>query len=327
MPIANFRSVIKRKALIQLFMLLSAVCCSVLWAAQPARWSPLLEAEALAAMLDGPATVRVVHVTGDAQAGVIPGAVYAPYSAFRGPANNAGQLPPLPALQAIVQQLGITAQTPVVVVHQGSSAADFGAATRVYWTLKSLGVQQLAVLNGGFQQWQAAGLPVSETVAAVAPSRYEPDWQDSWRMTAQQVEQSLDDDNITLVDARPAAFYLGQQSVAARPGTIRGADNLSFESWFEGNRLRPATELQQLFSANRPREALTTVSFCNTGHLASINWFVLSELLGVSDTRLYAESVVDWAQQSRPMDNQPGRLTWYWGMTRDWLAQLMGSQP
>lgn len=327
MPSANFRSLIAGKALMLLFTLVSAACSSMLWAAQPARWSPLLEAEALAAMLDGPATLRVVHVTGDVKAGVIPGAVYAPYSAFRGPASNAGQLPPLPALQALVQQLGISAQTPVVVVHQGSSAADFGAATRVYWTLKSLGVQQLTVLNGGFQQWQAAGLPVSETVAVVAPSRYEPVWQDRWRLTAQQVEQSLDDDAITLVDSRPAAFYLGQQSVAARPGTIAGADNLSFESWFAGNRLRPATELQQLFSANRPREAATTVTFCNTGHLASINWFVLSELLGVSDTRLYAESVVDWAQQSRPMDNQPGRLAWYWDMTRDWLGQLVGSHP
>lgn len=326
MPIANYRRLITRKALVLLFTLLSPAWCAMLWA-QPTQWSPLLQAETLAAILDGPATVRVVHVTGDVQAGVIPGAVYAPYSAFRGPGSNAGQLPPLPALQALVQQLGITAQTPVVVVHQGNSAADFGAATRVYWTLKALGVQQLAVLNGGFQQWQAAGLPVSASVAAVAPSRYEPVWQDTWRLSAQQVEESLNDDTITLVDSRTAAFYLGQQRTASQPGTIAGADNLSFDTWFDDNQLRPVAQLQQLFSRHRPRPAPTTVTFCNTGHLASINWFVLSELLGVADTRLYAESVVDWAQQSRPMDNQPGRLAWYWSMTRDWLGQLMGDKP
>ena len=292
--------------------------------AQPAQWSPLLEADALAAILESPATVRVVHVTGDARDGVIPGAVRASYAAFRGPASNAGQLPPLPQLQTLLQQLGITAQTPVVVVHQGSSASDFGAAARVYWSLKSLGVQHLAVLNGGFQQWLAAGLPVSSETSAVTPSGYEPVWQDTWRLTTEQVEQSLEDDTITLLDARPSAFYLGQQSIAAQPGTISNADNLSFDTWFEGNRLKPADELQQLFSNNRPRQTPTTVSFCNTGHWASINWFVLSELLGVSDTRLYAESVVEWAQQSRAMDNQPGRLAWYWGMTRDWLRQLAG---
>jgi thiosulfate/3-mercaptopyruvate sulfurtransferase len=291
--------------------------------ALPAHWSPLLDVHALVNILDSAAAVRVVQLTDPAQHEVIPGAVSAAYSDFRGPANNPGQLPPMSALQALVQQLGITAQMPVVIVHRGSSASDFGAATRVYWTLKSLGVQHLAILNGGFQQWLDADLPVSAD-AAVAASRYEPVWQDNWRLTTGQVAQALDNDSITLLDSRPQTFYLGQQSIAARPGTIRGADNLSFDTWFEGNRLRPAEELQHLFSANRPRQATTTLAFCNTGHWASINWFVLSEVLGVSDTRLYAESVVEWAQQSRPMDNQPGRLQWYWDMTREWLRQLAG---
>jgi hypothetical protein len=73
--------------------------------AQPAQWSPLLEVDALVNLLDGPAKVRVVHVTGDARDGVIPGAVRASYAAFRGPASNAGQLPPLPQLQTLLQQL------------------------------------------------------------------------------------------------------------------------------------------------------------------------------------------------------------------------------
>ncbi|HDZ07471.1 sulfurtransferase [Pseudohongiella sp.] len=295
--------------------------------AQPAQWSPLLQVNTLAGILDGPVPVRVIHVTGDAGAGVIPGAVRAPYSDFRGPGSNAGQLPPMQALQALLQQLGIDAETPVVVVHQGSSASDFGAATRVYWTLKSLGVQHLAVLNGGFQQWQAAGLPVSMEPAVVPVSRYQPLWQDTWRLTSEQVADALADDRITLLDSRPAAFYLGQQSIAAQPGTIRGAENLSFATWFDGNQLKPLSELQQLLSTNRPVQTPTTVAFCNTGHWASINWFVLSELLGVSDTRLYAESVVEWAQQARPMDNQPGRLAWYWDMTRDWWRQITDNQP
>ena len=112
--------------------------------AQPAQWSARLEADTLASILGEAPNVRVIHVSGDAQAGVIPGRVFAPYSAFRGPASNAGQVPPLPALQAVLQRLGIDAQIPVVVVHQGSNAADFGTASRVYWTLKSLGVQHLA---------------------------------------------------------------------------------------------------------------------------------------------------------------------------------------
>ena len=47
--------------------------------------------------------------------------------------------------------------TPVVVVHQGTNQTDFGAAARVYWTLKSSGIAPLAILNGGMNAWAAAG--------------------------------------------------------------------------------------------------------------------------------------------------------------------------
>ncbi|MBU2098404.1 MAG: sulfurtransferase [Gammaproteobacteria bacterium] len=302
---------------------------------QSVPWSPLLDVRALAGMLESqsrsPAVndasaLRVVHVTGDQSAGVIPGAVFVPYSEFRGPAHNAGQLPALQTLQELVQKLGIESHTPVVIVHQGSTASDFGAATRVYWTLKSLGVQQLAVLNGGFQQWQAAGLPVSLQTATVPASDFTPVWHDNWRMATPQVEQVLQSDNARLIDSRPSSFYLGDQAVAARPGTIQGAVSLSFETWFDGSLLKPLHELQPLLNRSAVLDAspTTTVAFCNTGHWASINWFVLSELLNVPDTRLYAESVVEWAQQARPMDNQPGRLRWYWDMTRKWLNQITG---
>lgn len=328
-----------------------SLCLPSVLVAQTQPWSPLLDVNTLARLLgveSSPASVddlahavapRVVHITGDVSAGLIPGAVFVPYSEFRGPTGNAGQLPALEKLQALVQKLGIDAQTPAVVVHQGNSASDFGAATRVYWTLKSLGVQQLAVLNGGFQQWLSAGLPVSQQPALVQPSGFTPDWQDTWRISAEQLAQSLEDDRFRLIDSRPADFYTGRQAVAVRPGTIPGADNLSFETWFDGALLKPLDQLQPLaasssvFNASSdnhtltdltPGVASTTVAFCNTGHWASINWFVLSELLNVPDTRLYAESVVEWAQQARPMDNQPGRLNWYWGITRNWLRQITG---
>ena len=52
------------------------------------------------------------------------------------------------------------------------------------------------------------------------------------------------------------------------------------------------------------------VSFCNTGHWAAINWFVLSEVAGQSGARMYPGSMVEWSQApgaSAAMDNVPGR--------------------
>lgn len=266
--------------------------------------------------------IRVLHLTGDYNAGHIAGALNAPYARFRGPASNAGQLPPLSELQTLVSELGLNADTPVVLVHQGSNASDMGAATRVYWTLKSLGLQHLAILNGGLQNWREASLPLTQTPATVTPSSFQPQWQDTWRIATAELETQIHQAPLNLVDARPLAFYLGQQATAARPGTLPGADNLSYETWFDGSRLKPLAELQGLFASHLPAADAAPVSFCNTGHWASINWFVMSELAGIPNTRLYAESMVEWAQVPRPMDNQPGRLAHYWAMTSYWLRSL-----
>jgi thiosulfate/3-mercaptopyruvate sulfurtransferase len=64
------------------------------------------------------------------------------------------------------------------------------------------------------------------------------------------------------------------------------------------------------------------VSFCNTGHWAAINWFALSELAGVENTRLYAESVVEWTQAGYPLMNQPSRLGHYWNLISAWFNGL-----
>ena len=55
-----------------------------------------------------------------------------------------------------------------------------------------------------------------------------------------------------------------------------------------------------------------TISFCNTGHWAATNWFVLSELLGHKSIKLYPESVVDWSNAGLAMQNVPTRLQQFW---------------
>jgi thiosulfate/3-mercaptopyruvate sulfurtransferase len=209
-------------------------------------------------------------------------------------------------LTAVVQQLGITQKTPVAIVHQGSSDVDMGASTRVYWTLKSLGIENLAVLNGGFAAWQAAGLPVSTDANTVAASDFVPAWSDAYTVHTAEVEQLVTNDAARLIDGRPAAFFEGTQVTAARAGTIKGAENLSFVSFFNQASMKSASDLSSVLSAASASNDELTVSFCNTGHMASINWFVMSEVAGMENVKLYAESIVEWAQSpDRPMDNEP----------------------
>ena len=302
---------------------LTGVSLPALAAAAPEGWTPLLEPDTLAAMLDSDAEIRVVRVSGDFEAGHIPGAVSAPYGQWRGPPQNPGALREPDEFRELVQSLGITADTPVVIVHEGASTSDMGTAARVYWTLKSLGVQDLALLNGGFAAWAGAGFDVSTTAQDVEATDFAAQWNEDWRVTTEEVENLVEAGDARIIDARPEGFFEGLTWSIARPGTLPGAGNLTFSDWFEGERMVGPEAAREIAESYDQTDAPLTVSFCNTGHWAAINWFALSELAGVENTRLYAESMAEWTAAGRPLDNAPGRLTVYWTQTRDWFDGLL----
>jgi thiosulfate/3-mercaptopyruvate sulfurtransferase len=51
----------------------------------------------------------------------------------------------------------------------------------------------------------------------------------------------------------------------------------------------------------------------------------LSELAGIANTRLYAESMAEWTRSGGSLDNSPGRVRYYWMVTRDWIARMLQS--
>ncbi|MGA8008259.1 MAG: rhodanese-like domain-containing protein [Thiomonas sp.] len=276
-------------------------------------FGPLISAATLAAQL---AQVRVVDIRDDAtapDAAHIPGAIPAPYADWRGPASNPGALLPLPQFTALVRRLGLTAQTPVVIVSSGDDASDFGAPARVYWTLKWLGLKQLAILNGGMTAWQAAALPLTRQPTHVAPSQFTPQLDNAVLATRATVEHDLGSPATLLLDARPKAFYLGRAKApaASRPGTLPGALDFNNLRWFtQGGGALPDTAALERIARDLPQQAgaRQAVSFCNTGHWAATNWFVLSELLHRPNVALYPGSMVDWSRADAPMAHVPTRL-------------------
>lgn len=301
---------------------LAAMLPTGLAAAAPEGWAPLLAPNDLSAMIEAGEDLRIVQVSGDYAAAHIPGAVSAPYAEWRGPPENPGALRETAEYQALVQSLGITAQTPVVLVHEGASQTDMGTATRVYWTLKSLGVEDLAVLNGGLEAWAAADLPTSNEPVTVAASDYAPELDGEWRVTTEDVRAMVaEGGDGRLIDARPKDFFEGITWSIARPGTISGAGNLTYDVWFEGDAMVGPEAARRIAAEYGRTDAPVTVSFCNTGHWASINWFALSELADVPNTRLYAESMAEWTQSGGALDNAPNRVEYYWRVTRNWISE------
>ncbi len=295
--------------------------------------APLLSPAELQALL-GREPVRVID-TREAPAYALqhlPGAVSAPYARWRGPASNPGQLPSLPALTALVRELGLTPETHAVIVYGGTDSTDFGSAARVYWTLKSLGMTRLSILNGGLMAWKAARLPVSQQPAQVAPSDWQPRLHTRWMATQDEVQGQLGRSEVLLVDSRPAAFFQGRkQHAAARAlGSLPGAVNLDSDLFFEPGSAAlmplPALDAEAAALDERPHQA--TVTFCNTGHWAATDWFVLSEVLGRPDVRLYPGSMVEWtrAPQPLPMVNEPDRLGQLRYMLASWSHRNLGTK-
>lgn len=301
------------KMMIRLAALLVGLSALLPFTASAATSAPLLSAAELKPLLEQ-AEVRVLDIRTpqDYAAGHIPGAVNTPYSAYRGPADNAGALRDENELTELLRGAGIDQDTQVIVAHAGSDQTDFGAAARVYWTLKVGGLSRLSVLDGGTQGWSAAGGSLETAVPDITPSTFSYHYdQDQIVHTAELAKAVEAGQAPVLLDARPVAFFNGEQRVdaAARYGTLPGARDLEYASFFDANgtTLKPVAELRAIAQQAGVADA-PTVSFCNTGHWAATNWFVLSEMAGNEQVRLYPESVVEWSTTDMPMDNQPSRL-------------------
>ena len=293
-----------------LVLALSATAFSVpAFAAQP-----LLSPAELQAKLSD-TNVRVIDIRDPKSyaANHIPGAVSAPYGAWRGQASNPGELPALPKLTTLVQSLGLTPSTHAVIVSSGADATDFGASARVYWTLKVLGLKELSVLNGGLKGWTTAGLPQNNQAVKVAASSFQPQIDQTLVATKEELVARVKAGDAALIDARPADFFKGdtRHVAASVPGTLEGAVNVEHSKWFApGSATFVSPEQsQKVAAASSIDPAKETVSFCNTGHWAATNWFAMSEVLGQKNVKLYAGSMVEWSKDASglPMANVPSR--------------------
>ncbi|QOR39796.1 sulfurtransferase [Billgrantia diversa] len=299
-------------------LIVAAGALAIAGSAQAMHPSPLVDAEWLDGQLDSKNLVVLdVRSTiddggdrADFEAGRIPDSRYSNYAedGWREERDGvAGLMPDVDDLAELIGGLGIGNDDTVIVVPAGTGPTDFASATRIYWTFKALGHDEVAILNGGFAGWEQQGFEVAEGPASDSEATdFSASLREELLATTEEVDASRQAGE-QLVDARPVGFYRGEeQSPAARvPGTIPGAANLPHHdalverdgAWYlEPERLTAAIDALEL-----DREA-PTVAFCNTGHWASSGWFQLSEVGGFANATMYDGSMAAWTRDdSRPV--------------------------
>ena len=221
----------------------------------------------------------------------VPGAVYAnletDLSDLSKPGLGRHPLPDAAAFSALLSRWGWTATTPVVT-YDGANGAL--AAARLWWMLRLVGARDVAVLDGGWQAWQGAGLPVEAATPRRAPTQV---------TVAFDPAQIIDTDalrtmrqNILLLDARAAPRFRGEvEPIDPVAGHVPGARNRPFaENLTSAGLFKSAAELRSEFASllggHFPGDV---VHMCGSGVTACHNLLAM-EHAGLAGSRVYAPS-------------------------------------
>lgn len=222
------------------------------------------------------------------EAGHIPGSVNVPYGEWRGLWNDPLSVPTDEELTALIQRAGLTKTAPIVIAHSSAARGNFGSAAFVYWTLKSVGFDNIAILNGGVKGWQDAGSPMSTKPTPIVPSDLTVTLDKTWLATHEDVDAVLDGTSTAqLLDARPLHQIMENSS-------LDGSFTLNAEELVAGEGATAVDDksiFMRIKKADLDWEFNEVITYCNNGALAAVDWFMASEIAEIPNVRIYAHSL------------------------------------
>jgi thiosulfate/3-mercaptopyruvate sulfurtransferase len=277
------------------------------------RYTTLIETGQLASSLADPswAIVDCRFDLKDTSAGErayeaahVPGAVYAhvdrDLSGQKSGANGRHPLPDSEVFVETVARLGIDAATQVVVYDQDTG----GFASRLWWMLRWMGHDAVALLNGGFARWTAEGRPTRPGVEVRNRRQFVAHPRPEMVVTAADVAALAGRTDWRLVDARAPERFRGEVEPIDRvPGHIPGAVNVPFQENIDapGTFRSPESLAERFRSALEPVDPSRVVNYCGSGVTACQNILAL-EHAGLHGSKLYAGSWSEWSSDpSRPV--------------------------
>jgi thiosulfate/3-mercaptopyruvate sulfurtransferase len=243
--------------------------------------------------------------------GHVPGAVLVDYSKVRVNRKIDGRtvtrlIPEKAKFESLMQSWGVNKNSVVVVMSKGESSGDVTNATRLYWQIKYFGHNNVAVLNGGMAQWI-----VDRRKFSTAPSAPQAG---NWVMVAERKEFLATSDDVAkgmkqgiqLVDTRDLVQYIGtyKKSYVYAKGHIPGAKNFPVDlvtNVSKPARFTSVSDFKKLAAAMNVNTGAETITYCNSGHLATGAWFLMSEVMGNKNVKMYDGSMHQWTLEKRPV--------------------------
>ena len=243
--------------------------------------------------------------------GHLPGAVYADLDQdLAGPVTASTGRHPLPDVDVFIETLqrwGIDNDSQVVVYDD----AGGGLAARLWWMLRWLGHEHVALLDGGFAAWQRAGLPVSVEAVEAARGNFTGTPGAKATLSSTDVAVSVaSESDLLLVDARdPSRFRGEQEPIDPVAGHVPGAVNLPFSGALNTDGTwKSAPELGDMWQAiledvslDRPLAVM-----CGSG-VTACHLALSAVIAGIREPALYVGSWSEWiADPARPIAADSG---------------------
>lgn len=228
----------------------------------------------------------------------IPGALYIDWTSDIVDPDDPveSQIAPAGRFAEVMGRFGIGDQS-LVVAYDAHPASQF--ATRLWWALKYYGHDQVVVLNGGLAKWRRENLPLTDEIPTYPPATFTAVVQSQLRATAEDVLSSLDQQGVTLIDARDRGQYTGAiVRKHGRQGHIPGALSIPREEVIDPatGTFRNNEEIAQVFAAAHVSPQQHVVAYCNGGVAATTILFSLA-MLGYPSLTNYDGSWNEWGKR------------------------------
>jgi thiosulfate/3-mercaptopyruvate sulfurtransferase len=289
---------------IKFYLQLIIVCGIVSAVAWPRDISPIVSTDWLAQNLDKSQVIILdIRSAEQYKKGHIPGAINAPFNLWAISANDLTlELPSDQTLRDLLGKLGITGDDSSTAVIVNRTETDYGRADpmRVAWTFMIAGVKNVAVLDGGYTKWARENKPKSTDAAVPKPVSFRGTSNRSALASKSYVLSKIG--KSIVADNRVPEDYFG---ITSKPGHIRSAVNLPAPWAFTSDgSLKSAEELRAMatgvLGSNTSSEIIV---YCGVGGYSSAWWYLLTQLLGYKNVKVYDGSYEEWVKDPKaPVD-------------------------
>ncbi len=194
-----------------------------------------------------------------------------------------------------VRALGISNDSHLVVY----DGLGMFASPRVWWMFRSMGHENISVLDGGLPAWEAANLPLDTSAVATVPSgNFTANYQPAMFSDTEAVLMALQDDSKCVLDARSAGRFTANEAEpreGLRGGHMPGAKNLPFAGLLDNGFLNPTAELKsQLAALASPERHL--IFSCGSG-VTACHLALAAHVVGYKNLSVYDGSWTEWGSR------------------------------